>query len=224
MDITEIFEIYNIKELNDDGQVLITRCTTEYKGGEYDRKTDGFLNYRQEIIENNSIDGNKHNYVLRKNIESVELVEKRLEMIHSVLSKKGPDIKFERQVRYLDKIKSNLISWFVDNDHKYPSSIDSRPSFILAKGNGSATLNGKNYPLTKYQGAVIQVLYRAHLNRTPYMQTQEIFHQINENLSDDGNSNCPEGDKISDIFKSNREASAALIKRKGQSHYCLNLN
>ena len=68
------------------------------------------------------------------------------------------------------------------------------------------------------------VLYRAHLDGTPYMDTQEIFHQINEILSEDGITNLVKGDKISDIFKSNREASAALIKRKGQSHYCLKLN
>ena len=33
MDISDIFEIYNIKKIGDDGQALVTQCTTEYNSG-----------------------------------------------------------------------------------------------------------------------------------------------------------------------------------------------
>ena len=35
MDISDIFEIYDIKKIGDDGQVLVTLCTTEFRGGGY---------------------------------------------------------------------------------------------------------------------------------------------------------------------------------------------
>ena len=53
-----------------------------------------------------------YQYVLDKNTVSATIVEEKLNKIQSILNKKGPDIKFERQVTFLNKIKSNLIlSW-----------------------------------------------------------------------------------------------------------------
>ncbi len=46
MDISDIFEIYDIKKIDDNGQVLVTRCTTEYRSNEYEVNTDGLLNFR----------------------------------------------------------------------------------------------------------------------------------------------------------------------------------
>jgi len=223
MDISDIFEIYDIKKIDDNGQVLVTLCTTEFRGGAYDKDEDGMLNLKQEIIQNDSIEGDKYQFVLNKNTASAKIVEKKLNKIKLVLSKKGRDIKFERQVIYLDKIKSNLISWFLDSDNEYPFNIDDTPAFILADGYGSATLNGTNYPLTKPQGAIIKVLYRSYINETSLMLSIDILLQAEELLRGDGIQDRLQGDKISDIFKSNRRASNALIIRKGQSHYRLNL-
>jgi hypothetical protein len=223
MDISVIFEIYDIKIIGDEGQVLVTRCTTEFRGGGYQVDEDGLLIFNQTLIENDSIEGDKFQYVLEKNIASVINVEKKLSKVKSILDKKGPDIKFERQVIFLDKVKSNLISWFLDNDNEYPFDIDVNSAFILARGYGSATLNGKNYPLTKPQGVIIKILYDAYMIKVPWMLTQEILQQANEILSIDGDTNFIESDKISDIFKSNRDALKALIVRNGQSHYRLNI-
>ena len=223
MDISDIFEIYDIKKIDDNGQVLVTRCTIAYRGGDYKRNNDGFLIFKQEGIDNKSIEEDKYQFVLNKNTASAKIVEKKLNKIKLVLSKKGRDIKFERQVIYLDKVKSNLISWFLDSDNEYPFNIDDTPAFILADGYGSATLNGVNYALTKPQGAIIKVLYRSFLNKTPLMLSKDILLQAEELLSEDDIQSRLEGDKISDIFKSNRRASDALIIRKGQSHYRLNL-
>ena len=224
MDISDIFEIYDIKKIGDNGQVLVTLCTTEYKGGAYDVDEDGMLILKQVPIENDSIEGDKYQFVLDKNTASANIVEEKLDKVQSVLSKKGPDIKFERQVIFLDKIKSNLISWFSDNDNEYPFDIDNKPAFILADGYGSATLNGTNYPLTKPQGAIIKVLYRSYINETSLMLSRDILLQAEELLREDDVSVKIEGDKISDIFKSNRRASDALIIRERKSHYRLNLN
>ena len=223
MDISDIFEIYDIKIIGDEGQVLVTRCTTEFRGGGYQVDEDGLLILNQTLIENDSIEGDKSQYVLDKNIASATNIENKLSKVQSILDKKGPDIKFERQVIFLNKVKSNLISWFLDNDNEYPFDIDENPAFILARGYDSATLNGTNYRLTKSQGAIIKVLYNSYLNKTPLMLTKEILLQAEELLIEDGISTYIEGDKISDIFKSNRDALKALIVRNGQSHYCLNL-
>jgi len=223
MDISDIFEIYDIKKIDDNGQVLVTLCTTEFRGGAYDKDEDGMLNLKQEIIQNDSIEGDKYQFVLNKNTASAKIVEKKLNKIKLVLSKKGRDIKFERQVIYLDKIKSNLISWFLDSDNEYPFNIDDTPAFILADGYGSATLNGTNYPLTKPQGAIIKVLYRSYINETSLMLSRDILLQAEELLREDDIPGRLQGDKISDIFKSNRRAAKALIIREGQSHYRLNL-
>ena len=223
MDISDIFEIYDIKKIGGDGQVLVTLCTTEFRGGGYDVDENGLLILKQVPIESNSIEGDKYQYVLDKNTESATIVEEKLNKVQSILNKKGPDIKFERQVIFLNKIKSNLISWFLDNDNEYPFDIDETPAFILADGYGSATLNGTNFPLTKPQGAIIKVLYRSFLNKTPLMLSKDMLLQAEELLSEDDVSVKIEGDKISDIFKSNRRASEALIIREGQSHYRLNL-
>ncbi len=223
MDISDIFEIYDIKEIGDNGQVLVTLCTAEFRGGGYEEDENGLLILKQVPIENDSIEGDKYQFVLDKNTASANIVEEKLNKVQSILDKKGPDIKFERQVIFLDKIKSNLISWFSDNDNEYPFDIDNKPAFILADGYGSATLNGTNFPLTKPQGAIIKVLYRSSLNKTPFMHSRDILLQAEELLSGDGISGNIEGDKISDIFKSNRRASEALIIREGQSHYRLNL-
>jgi len=64
MDISDIFEIYDIKKIGDNGQVLVTRCTTEFRGGAYDKDEDGMLNLKQEIIQNDSIEGDKYQFVL----------------------------------------------------------------------------------------------------------------------------------------------------------------
>jgi hypothetical protein len=223
MDISDIFEIYDIKKIGGDGQVLVTLCTTEFRGGGYDVDENGLLILKQVPIGNDSIEGDKYQFVLDKNTASANIVEEKLDKVQSVLSKKGPDIKFERQVIFLNKIKSNLISWFLDSDNEYPFNIDDTPAFILADGYGSATLNGVNYALTKPQGAIIKVLYRSFLNKTPLMLSKDILLQAEELLSEDGIQSRLEGDKISDIFKSNRLASEALIIREGQSHYRLNL-
>jgi hypothetical protein len=222
MDISDIFEIYNIKKIGD-GQVLVTRCTTEFRGGGYEENEDGLLNFKQELIGNDTIEGDKFKYILDKNTASANIVEDKLDKVKSVLSKKGPDIKFERQVVFLNKVKSNLISWFLDNENDYPYDIDDRPAFILADSYGSATLNGKNYRLSKPQGAIIAVLYHSYQNNVPFMLSKDILHQAEELLSNDGISSIIEGDKISDIFKSNSPALKALIIREGQSHYRLNL-
>ena len=152
------------------------------------------------------------------------IVEEKLNKVQSILNKKGPDIKFERQVIFLNKIKSNLISWFLDNNEDYPIDIDDRPALVLANEYGSATLNGINYPLTKPQGAIIAVLYRSHQAGVPFMLSKDMLLQAEELLSEDDVSVKIEGDKISDIFKSNRRASDALIIRDRKSHYRLNLN
>ena len=106
MDISDIFEIYDIEKIDDNRQVLVTRCTTEYRSNDYEVNTDGLLNLKREIIQNDSIEGDKYQFVLNKNTASAKIVEKKLNKIKLVLSKKGPDIKFERQVIYLDKVKS----------------------------------------------------------------------------------------------------------------------
>ena len=223
MDISDIFEIYDIKKIGGDGQVLVTLCTTEFRGGGYDVDENGLLILKQVPIESNSIEGDKYQYVLDKNTESATIVEEKLNKVQSILNKKGPDIKFERQVIFLNKIKSNLISWFSDNDNEYPFDIDETPAFIIADGYGSATLNGTNYPLTKPQGAIIKVLYRAYINGTSLMLSRDIMLQAEELLRGDGIQDGLQGDKISDIFKSNRRVAEALIIREGQSHYRLNL-
>ena len=55
------------------------------------------------------------------------------------------------------------------------------------------------------------------------MLSKDMLLQAEELLSEDGILVKLEGDKISDIFKSNRGASEALIIRERQSHYRLNL-
>ena len=55
------------------------------------------------------------------------------------------------------------------------------------------------------------------------MLSKDILLQAEELLKEDGYPANLEGDKISDIFKSNGRASNALMIRKGQSHYRLNL-
>ena len=59
MDISDIFEIYDIKKIGGDGQVLVTLCTTEFRGGGYDVDENGLLILKQVPIESNSIQGHK---------------------------------------------------------------------------------------------------------------------------------------------------------------------
>ena len=223
MVISGTFEIYEIFSADAGTFVCVKKLTTRYEGGDYDRYEDGSLKLHQDVVDINTISGDRDKYVLSKNIASAKFVENKIKKRQQILSKKGRDIKLERHVDYLDLVKSNLISWFLDNDKIYPINLDNRPAFILADGYGSATLNGVNYALTKPQGAIISVLYRSHLNETPLMLSKDILLQAEELLSEDNVSVKIEGDKISDIFKSNRRASEALIIREGQSHYRLNL-
>ena len=83
MDISDIFEIYNIKKIGD-GQVLVTQCTTEYKGGAYEENEDGLLNFKQELIGNDTIEGDKFKYVLDKNTVSANIVENKLDKVKSI--------------------------------------------------------------------------------------------------------------------------------------------
>ena len=84
MDISDIFEIYNIKKIGDDGQALVTQCTTEYNSGAYEENEDGLLNFKQELIENNTIEGDKFKYVLDKNTASANIVENKLDKVKSI--------------------------------------------------------------------------------------------------------------------------------------------
>ena len=223
MDISGIFEIYEIFSADDGTFVCVKKLTTRYEGGDYDRYEDGSLKLHQDVVDINTISGDRDKYVLSKNIASAKFVENKIKKRQKILSQKGRDTKLERQLYYLNLVKSNLISEFLDKDEKYPINLDNRPAFILADGYGSATLNGVNYALTKPQGAIIAVLYRSHQAGVPFMLSKDMLLQAEELLSEDDISVKLEGDKISDIFKSNRRASDALIIRERKSHYRLNL-
>jgi hypothetical protein len=221
MDITEIFEIY-ICPGNDYSTPIVKR-TTQYCQGDYQRAEDGSLMFNQDFVNPDDIQGDKKKFVKEQNVKTAKLLESHIRPIKFTLQKKGSDIKFERQLAYLDLVKSNLISWFIDHKLKYPINLNEKPAIILADGFGSATLNEINYPLTKAQGAIIKVLYNSYLNNTPFMLSKDILLQAEELLFEVGISTYIEGDKISDIFKSNRDALKALIVRQGQSHYRLNI-
>jgi hypothetical protein len=224
MNITYTFEIYDFEYTDDPTVFSVVRRTTNYNWGMYDKGEDGLLIYEQDFVERNTITGDENKFILEKNKDSAKFVEKNIKSRSKVLSQKGRDDKLEKQLHYLSLVKSDLISWFLDKDAKYPINLDNRPAFILAEGNSSATLNGNNYLLSVHQGAIIKILYDAYLNDTPKLISSDIIVFANDILSESGEGDSIESDKMSDIFKSNDAALNALIVKEGQSHYRLNLN
>ena len=224
MDISDTFEIYEILSADDGTFVCVKKLTTRYKGGDYDRYEDGSLKLHQDVVDINTISGDRDKYVLSKNIASAKFVENKIKKRQQILSKKGRDIKLKRQLHYLNLLKSNLISWFLDNDKKYPINLDNRPAFILAEGNSSATLNGICYALSVHQGAVIWVLYEAYKIGTPKLSGVEILMRSEIKLLTKDEREYIGSIRISDVFKSNKSAYKALIIKEGKSHYRLNLN
>jgi hypothetical protein len=221
MNITDTFEIYDLMYTDDPTVFSVVSRTTNYNWGMYEKGEDGLLIYEQDFVARNTITGDENKFILDKNKDSAKFVEKKIKNRLKVLSQKQHDNKLEKQLHYLNLVKSDLISWFLDKDIKYPINLDNRPAFILSEGNCSATLNGKNYALSFHQGAIIRVLYESYWHGTPLLLSQVILEKASELLTGD---DYIESDKISDVFKNNKTALNALIIKEGQSHYRLNLN
>ena len=224
MNINDTFEIYDFRYTNDPTVFSVVRRTTNYNWGMYKTGKDGLLIYEQDFVERNTITGDKNKFILEKNKDSAKFVEKNIKKRLKVLSQKQHDDKLEKQLYYLNLVKSDLISWFLDKDEKYPINLDNRPAFILAEGNSSATLNGICYALSVHQGAVIWVLYEAYKIGTPKLSGVEILMRSEIKLLTKDEREYIGSIRISDVFKSNKSAYKALIIKEGKSHYRLNLN
>jgi len=133
-----------------------------------------------------------------------------------------PQAKYVEQARFLAHVIEDLRLWLDKAKVKYPKI--TRKYFTFSPEYSSVTKHGINYPLTRPQAAIIQVLYIAHMHRTEHLNSREIFHQANDYLSRDGDKDFIESVKISDVFKSHKKTYSALITRDGQSHYRLNLD
>ena len=221
MDITEIFEIY-ICPGNNYSTPIIKR-TTQYHQGDYQRAEDGSLMFNQDFVNPDDIQGDKKKFVKEQNVKTAKLLESHIRPIKLTLQKKGSDIKFERQLAYLDLVKSNLISWFIDHKLKYPINLDEKPSFILADSLDSATLNGINYPLTLHQGAIISALYNARVKNAENLSNSSLLEKANNLLLEIDEHDYIQSDKVSDVFKNNKGTRDALIVKVGKSHFRLNL-
>jgi hypothetical protein len=221
MDITEIFEIYICQGNNYSAPVI--KQTTQYRQGDYQRAEDGSLMFNQDFVNPDDIQGDKKKFVKEQNEKTAKLLESRIKPIKATLQKKGSDIKFERQLAYLDSVKSNLISWFIDHKLKYPINLDEKPSFILSKKLDSATLNGINYPLSLHQGAIISALQDAKIKNIENLSNSTLLEEANEILLKINENDYIQSDKVSDVFKNNKGTRDALIVKVGKSHFRLNL-
>jgi hypothetical protein len=209
-----VYKIYTTVTGTPENMPMYLELTADYMNRDYN--TNDLLNFKQKPVKNSDIESDvDENLKTWKTIHSDwnTLFENQREI---------PQAKYVEQSRFLEHVIEQLRLWFDKADVKYPKF--TRKYFTFSPEYSSVTKHGINYPLTKPQAAIIQVLYLAHMHRTEHLLSREIFHQANEYLSPDGDENSIESDKISDIFKSNKKAYASLIKRDGQSHYRLNLD
>ena len=181
-----------------------------------DAENDYTINTKENHITDQNIDFEKDSKD-QNSKEVIAVMEARSK--YRGLKTKMPDsTKVQRRLQVLENIYWNFLEWFQDNNFPFPENI--RPignteGFAYLEDYSSVWIKGVPYNLTVVQSGVIKVLHDAYKDRRPYLNFSTIRNGCEANTN---------ADKMSDIFKTNKEAMHALIVRdRSRNQYMLNI-
>jgi hypothetical protein len=181
-----------------------------------DAKNDYTIDTREKHVTGQNVDFEKVS--IDQNSKEVIVVMEARSKYQGLKTKMPDSTKVQRRLQVLENIYWNFLAWFEGNDLPLPENI--RPignteEFAHLEDYSSVWIKGVTYNLTVVQSGVIKVLHEAHKNRRPYLNFSTIISRCEAPTN---------ADKMSDIFKTNKEAMYALIVRdRSRNQYMLNI-
>ena len=161
-------------------------------------------------------DSDFHKISMDNNLETIDgLNEVRSK--HKTMLDENPDSpKIHKILDATADIIRHFQEWFYDNDIKLPKRLNPNSYLNVFKyldDYSTVWMRGKKFRLTKNQSDVVKILHEAHRSNTPELNFETIINNINS-----------KADKMSDIFKTNKEAMHALVFRNAsRRQYSLNI-
>ena len=181
-----------------------------------DAENDYTLDTREKHITEQDVDFEKVS-IGQNSKEVIAVMEARSK--YRYLKNKMPDsTKVQRRLQAIENIHWHFFEWFQDNSFPLPENIrliGNAEEFAHLEDYSFVWIKGIPYNLTVVQSDVIKVLHEAYKDRRPYLN----FSTIKSGCEAHTNA-----DKMSDIFKMNKEAMHALIVRdRSRNQYMLNI-
>jgi hypothetical protein len=203
------FRLYEVRE-DGEGIDLILYMV------DLDAKNDYTIGTKENHITDQNIDFEKDSK--DQNSKEVKVVMEARSKYRGLKTQMPNSTKVQRRLQVIENIFWHFFEWFQDNSFPLPENI--RPignteEFAHLQDYSSVWLKDVHYNLTVVQSGVIKVLHEAHKERRPYLN----FSTIRSGCEAHTNA-----DKMSDIFKTNKEAMHALIVRdRSRNQYMLNI-
>jgi len=182
------------------------------------RFDDNAKNYYTKSVINNykPDDSDLLKNLTTNNIETFdELFEVKSKYI-TMLDENPESPKLKKLIEATSDIIRHFQEWFYDNDIKLPKRLNPKSYLDVFKyldDYSMVWMRGEKFRLTKNQSEVVKILHEAHRSNTPELNFETIINNINS-----------KADKMSDVFKTNKEAMHALIElNKTRIQYSLNI-
>lgn len=203
------FRLYEVRE-DGEGINLILYIV------DLDAENDYTINTKENHITDQNIDFEKDSK--DQNSKEVKVVMEARSKYRGLKTQMPNSTKVQRRLQAIENILWHFFEWFQDNSFPLPENI--RPignteEFAHLQDYSSVWLKDVPYNLTVVQSGVIKVLHEAYKDRRPYLNFSTIRSECEARTN---------ADKMSDIFKMNKEAMHALIVRdRSRNQYMLNI-
>ena len=203
------FRLYGVRE-DGEGIDLILYMV------DLDAENDYTIGTKEKHIAGQDIDFKKVSK--DQNSKEVKVVMEARSKYRGLKTQMPNSTKVQRRLQAIENIFWHFFEWFQDNSFPLPENI--RPignteEFAHLQDYSSVWLKDVHYNLTLVQSGVIKVLHDAYKDRRLYLNFSTIRSECEAHTN---------ADKMSDIFKTNKEAMHALIVRdRSRNQYMLNI-
>tara|TARA_B100001971_G_C18065852_1_gene470424 strand:- start:160 stop:795 length:636 start_codon:yes stop_codon:yes gene_type:complete len=165
------------------------------------------------IKEGQDLNKSEKNY----NSETIDGLNEVRAKYKTMLEQNPDSPKIHKILKATADIIRHFQEWFDDNEIEFPANYTPNiylKDFKYMDDYYRVWMKDKKFDLTQNQAYVIEILHEAHKSGKPYLNFSSIVFKVGG-----------EADKMSDIFKKNKDAMHALIHyNKSLTQYKLNID
>ena len=169
-------------------------------------------------IQNHKTDGSGFHKISKdNNLDTIDGLYEVRSKYKTMLDENPDSPKIHKILKATADIIRHFQEWFDDNEIEFPANYTPNiylKDFKYMDDYYRVWMKDKKFDLTQNQACVIKILHEAHKSGKAYLNFSSIIFKVGG-----------EADKMSDIFKKNKDAMHALIHyNKSLTQYKLNIN